>query len=259
MRAFIRRAFPRADAIIAVSEGVRDELVNMFGIARERITVVHNPLDLARIRRAAAESTSVPDDGRRLIVGVGRLVDLKGFDLLIRAVARLPRELRARLLILGEGPARSDLERLITELDVGDRVELAGALLNPWSVMGGAHVVAVPSRSEAFPTVIGEAMALSRPVVATRCSPGVVDYLENGRAGILVPPDDVDALAAALSTVLTDDALRGRLAEEGRRRVDTFDLPDTVARYERLMLEVDRAERPDASRRRRVDSQWSAT
>jgi glycosyltransferase involved in cell wall biosynthesis len=238
MREFIRRTFPRADAIVAVSEGVRDELVNMFGIARERVFVVHNPLDLARIRGAAAERAEGVEDGRRLIVGVGRLVHLKGFDLLIRAVARLPAELGARLLILGEGPARADLERLVAELGVGDRVELTGALLNPWAVMGRAHVVAVPSRSEAFPTVIGEAMALARPVVAARCSPGVDAYLEGGRSGILVPPDDVDALAAALTSVLSDDALRNRLAEEGRRRVEAFDFPDTVARYEQLMLEV---------------------
>jgi glycosyltransferase involved in cell wall biosynthesis len=237
MREFIRRTFPRARAIVAVSEGVRDDLAASFGIEPELVTVLHNPLDLARIRRAAGE----PPADVPLIVAVGRLVHLKGFDLLIRAVARLPREMGTRLVIVGEGEARPELERLAGELGVADRVELAGARLEPWSVMRRAQVVAVPSRSEAFPSVIGEAMALGRPVIAARCSEGVAEYLENGRAGLLVPPDDVDALSAGLARLLEDEALRSRLAAEGLRRVEAFALGPAVARYERLLVSVSEA------------------
>jgi glycosyltransferase involved in cell wall biosynthesis len=91
-------------------------------------------------------------------------------------------------------------------------------------------------------------MALSRPVVAARCSPGVVEYLEDGRAGLLVPPEDVDALAAALTRVLSDRDLRSRLAREGRRRVQGFDAPETVERYERLLLDICAPPAPSAPR-----------
>jgi glycosyltransferase involved in cell wall biosynthesis len=245
MREFIRRTFPRARAIVAVSEGVKSDLAASFGIDPELVTVVHNPLDLARIRRAGAEpmlaGAESPGDDGPLIVAVGRLVHLKGFDLLIRAVARLPRETRARLVIVGEGEARPELERLVGELGVADRVELAGARIEPWSEMRRAQVVAVPSRSEAFPSVIGEAMALGRPVIAARCSEGVAEYLEHGRSGMLVPPDDVDALSAGLAQLLADEALRGRLGAEGLRRVEAFALAPAVARYERLLVSVGEA------------------
>jgi glycosyltransferase involved in cell wall biosynthesis len=236
MRGFIRRAFPRADRIVTVSRGVRDDLESNFGVDPRSVLVLHNPIDVSRIRAAASEP--VATDERPLIVGVGRLVRLKGFDVLIRALARLPAGLEARLVILGEGEARPELESLVAELGLRDRVELPGATRNPWRWMSRARVVAVPSRSEAFPTVIGEALALSSPVVAARCSSGVAEYLEEGRSGVLVPPDDVDALAAALARVISDAALRVRLAEEGRRRVQAFDFPATVERYERLLLDV---------------------
>jgi glycosyltransferase involved in cell wall biosynthesis len=237
MRGFIRHAFPRAHAIVAVSEGVREDLAASFGIEPKLVTVVHNPLDLKRIRAGVQPARN--DAG--LIVAVGRLVELKGFDVLIRAVARLPREVGARLVIVGEGEARPELERLVRELGVSDRVDLVGARLEPWPEMSRARVVAVPSRSEAFPSVIGEAMALGRPVIAARCSQGVVEYLENGRSGLLVPPEDVEALGAGLARLLGDEALRSRLAAEGLRRVEAFALAPTVARYERLLTAVSEA------------------
>jgi glycosyltransferase involved in cell wall biosynthesis len=240
MRAFITRAFPRAEQIIAVSAAARDDLVQHFSVPLERISVVPNPLDLARIRALSAEH--VDDvrlgDASPLIVGVGRLARLKGFDLLIRALARLPATLPARLLLIGQGEEGRTLAGLMTDLKVADRVTLLGARANPWKYMARATVVAVPSRTEAFPNVIGEALALGVPVVAARCSEGVAEYLEEGRCGVLVPPENVDALAAALELVLTDDALRRQLVQRGAERAEAFDLRRVVPRYERLITEV---------------------
>ena len=242
MRAFITRAFPRAQTIVAVSDGVKQDLVRHFAIAEDRIAVVPSPLDVARIRSASEETVDelATRDASVLIVGVGRLVRLKGFDLLIRAFARLPATLRATLLIIGEGEERPALEQLIAELHVADRVTLLGAQANPWKYMARADVIALPSRTEAFPNVIGEALALSVPVVAARCSEGVAEYLEGGRCGVLVPPDDVAALAAALERVLTDDALRHRLTQNGATRAHEFDRSEVMPRYERLIAEAAR-------------------
>jgi glycosyltransferase involved in cell wall biosynthesis len=223
-----------------VGNSVRDDLVRYFAIAVDRITIVPNPIDVGRIRRAGAESMEQTDtdlaDGA--IVGVGRLVPLKGFDLLIRAFALLPAAIPAKLQIVGDGEERAPLERLAAELRVGDRVEFVGTQLNPWKYMARARVIVLPSRTEASPNVLGEALALAVPVIATRCSDGVVAYLEDGRCGLLVPPEDAKALGDALERVLTDDALRRRLIEHASERAEAFDLPHVVDRYERLIVET---------------------
>jgi glycosyltransferase involved in cell wall biosynthesis len=242
MQGFVRHAFPRAEIIIAVSEGVKQDLVRHFSIRAERIVVLPNPVDLERIRRLATERVDddVPRDGAT-IVAAGRLAHIKGFDLLIRAFARLRPSLHARLLIVGEGDQRAPLEALIGELQLSDRVALLGTRTNPWKYMARADVVALASRSEAFPNVIGEALALGRPVIATECSPGVAEYLDHGRYGVLVPPNDVDALATGLDRILTDNELRRQLTARAPSRVESFALARIVDRYEGLLLAAGRA------------------
>ena len=240
MRAFIRFGFPLAERIVVVSNSVRDDLVRRFAIAGDRITIVPNPIDVGRIQRAGAESVEEMDnrDHAVVIVGVGRLVRLKGFDVLVRAFARLPGVIPAKLQIVGDGEERAGLERLAAELRVSDRVEFLGTQMNPWKYMARANVVALASRSEAFPNVIGEALALGRPVIATECSPGIAEYLDGGRYGVLVPPDDVDALAAGLDKILSDEALRRRLMADAASRVESFEVQRIVDRYETLLVEA---------------------
>jgi glycosyltransferase involved in cell wall biosynthesis len=238
MREFITRTFPRADRIVTVAHAVSLDLVEHFGLSENLFTVAHNPVDLARIEDLSKEAVEPGLMTGNTIVAVGRLVRLKGFDILIRAVAQVPEELDVRLVIVGEGIERNALERLIADLEIGHRVTLLGARTNPWPYMGRAKVLAVPSRTEAFPSVIGEAFTLSVPVVAARCSEGVADYLDNGRCGLLVAPDDVDALASALAWIFRDPALARRLAAAGKERVEAFAMPLAVARYEELLTEV---------------------
>jgi glycosyltransferase involved in cell wall biosynthesis len=239
MRLVMRRSFPTADRIIAVSKGVRQDLIERFGLPPRRVEVVHNPIDLQRIRRASEDPTctAAGEAGAR-VVAVGRLVRLKGFDVLIRAFAGLPERLNPELLVIGDGEERPVLERLVASLGLTHRVRLLGAQSNPWKYMVRADLIALSSRTEAFPLVIGEALALARPVIATTCSDGIREYLENGRCGILVPPDDVDSLTRGMERILTDPVLRRRLSERGRRRVQALDLPVAVNRYETLLREV---------------------
>ncbi len=240
MKWFIRWTFPRAASIVVVSEGVRRDLVQHFRLDPDRITVVHNPIDVVQVRERAAEPAPEISNGvtRPLIVAVGRLVHLKGLDLLIRVVGRLPPQLRGTVFVIGEGEERSRLEHLISRLGMSDRVRLLGHRSNPWKYMAKSDVVALCSRTEAFPNVIGEALALSRPVVATYCSEGVREYLNGGECGLLVPPEDVDALAQALTRVLTEAPLRRRFRREGLRRVEIFDIARTVERYESLLARI---------------------
>ena len=240
LRQFSRHGLPRFDRVCVAAESVRQDLVRQFGVPEASSEVHHPPLDLDRIRRGGAEASPVdlpPGEGP-LVVAVGRLVRLKGFDVLLRAFAILRAEQRVRLVIVGDGEERAALTRLIDELQLRQSAALVGQQANPWRYMAAADVVALSSRTEAFPTVLGEAMALGRTVVAAECSPGVREYLEDGRCGLLVPPENPDALAAALGRALRDAAMRDRLALAAARRASSLALPTAARRYEDLLMDV---------------------
>jgi glycosyltransferase involved in cell wall biosynthesis len=238
LAAFMRHAFPRADRIVAVAQGVRDDLTGTFGIPADRVTVVPNPIDTERIRDAAREEPPEPwfrSDSPPCIVAAGRLAAMKGFDILIRAVAGIGMP-GVRLVILGEGEERPRLEACARDGGIADRVHLVGWRPNPWSYMARADIVVLSSHTEAFPGVIGEALALGRPSVATDCSPGVREYLRNGRCGMLVPPGDVGALGQALQRMLASPALREQYAGEARAIGLPHALEAAVRHYEDVLL-----------------------
>jgi len=238
---FIRLLYRHADAIIAVCEGVKRDLVEYFGVPIDKVTVIHNPIDIEQIHRLAAEPVmDILDDNKNyyLIVAVGRLAKVKGFDILIQAVARLIKELDVRLIIIGDGEERSNLLRLTKELRVDGVVCFLGWQSNPWKYMARADVFVLSSLVEGFPNVIGEAMALGLPVLATNCSPGVRELLEDGKSGLLVPAGDPEALAEGIARVLSDEGLRQELAQRGRQRVAQFDLPKVIMLYEDVLLRL---------------------
>lgn len=240
MRWTVRHLFPVADRIVVVAESLAEDLIGRFGVDPDRVVVLHNPLHLAGIRqqaRASAPELSFAE-GRPVVVGVGRLVHLKGFDLLIEALARLPERDRPWLALIGDGPERADLEGLATRLEVRDRVRFLGMQANPWRLMRRATLLALPSRTEAFPNVLGEALALGLPVVAAECSAGVREYLDDGECGLLVEPEDPEALAAGLTQLLGDELRRDDLSRKGLEHMRRFDLPEAARRYENALLDA---------------------
>lgn len=246
MRAITRHLFPLADRIVVVAEELRRDLVETHGVPAGRVAVVHNAVDIARIRAAAREpfpASPAAADGRRTVVAVGRLVSLKGYDVLVRALAALDRSWGARLVIVGDGDERPALERLVTSLALRDSVTFTGWQDNPWKFVARADVLALTSYTEAFPCALTEAFAVGTPVVATDCSAGVRECVQHGACGVLVPPGDPQAIAAALERVLGNDALRESLVARGRERVAPFDLPLAVRRYESVLGEVTESSR----------------
>lgn len=152
------------------------------------------------------------------IVAMGRLTPQKGFDVLIEALARLPgRHAGARLRILGEGEARAALTERARVLGAAARVEMQGVIDNPAPYLRAARIFVLPSRYEGFPNALCEAMALGLPVIASDCPSGPREIVRDGTDGLLVPPDDPDALAAALTRLLDDPELRAAL---GARATD---------------------------------------
>lgn len=208
--------YPRADAIIAISEGVRRDLVDNLGMPGDRIRVIYNPMVTPAMQTGSVELPHHPwfrAGSPPVIVAAGRLAGQKDFGTLIAAVARLRRERDCRLVILGEGPERADLEALAAQCGVADSVALPGYQSDPLPWMAGARVFALSSRYEGLGNVLVEAMAMGTPVVATDCPSGPAEILADGAYGRLVPMGDPDAMAAALGAAMDDPPDAERLRE----------------------------------------------
>jgi len=180
-----------------------------------------------------------------VVVGVGRLVPVKGFDLLIAALGRLAPELpTARVVLVGDGPERAALAAQAAALGVGDRVTFAGAVPGGSDALldhlAAADVCAAPSRNEGMGRVLVEAMALGVPVVGAAVG-GIPAVIGEDEAGRLVPPDDAAALAVALRELAGDPALRRKLAEAARVRAGAFSTQVAEARLLALYAELVRA------------------
>lgn len=200
----VKQLFRRAE-IIAVSEGVARDFVAHFPRLANNIQVIYNPIitDALQARSKAAIDHPWFKPGQPpVVVAVGRLAAAKGFDLLIDAFSRVAASSPARLLILGEGPERPALETRIREHDLCDRCQLAGYQPNPLAFIAKARVFVLSSRFEGLPTVLIEALATGAPAIATDCPSGPREILADGKYGTLVPPEDIDALTAAITNTL---------------------------------------------------------
>lgn len=197
----MRLSYPFADALIAVSDGVADDLAKMIHYPRGRIEVIYNPVITATMLAKSYVPLNHPwfQPGEPpVVLGVGRLMPAKDFQTLIRAFAMLRQRRPARLVILGEGELRHALMTLVNELGIGKDVALPGFVPNPYSFMRAASVFALSSRWEGLPSVLIEALACGAPVVATDCPSGPAEILENGTLGRLVPIGNVTQLCTAI-------------------------------------------------------------
>jgi glycosyltransferase involved in cell wall biosynthesis len=173
-----------------------------------------------------------------LLLACGRLKALKGFDYLIDALVAVRKTVPAHLWIVGEGEERSALELKIKRLGLEGCVRLVGFQENPFKYMAAADVFVLSSLYEGFGNVIVEAMACGVPVVATNCPYGPGEIIEDGKNGILAPPADAAALAAAILRVLKDEDIRKKLSIEGKNRASDFNAHTIAAAYGDLFLSV---------------------
>ena len=225
---FARHFYRFADAVVAVSEGVRDDLELLGVPASVPLLSIPNPVDSQRVRalsRVPFEAGALVSSklAKPLFISVGRLSAQKDHRLLIDAFA----EFRAQtgvgnLIIVGEGPLRQELEGRIRDLDLVEHVSLPGFLANPFPLMASADAFVLSSREEGFGLVLVEAMALGIPVVAGDCPGGVSEVLDGGKAGLLVRPHDAEALYEGMRTIIDDSSYRARVIRGGMERVGSF-------------------------------------
>jgi glycosyltransferase involved in cell wall biosynthesis len=226
----IRILYPRADGIVAVSQGVAEDLSAITRLPPERFTVIPNPVVSARLANMAEEPLNHPwfQEGQPpVFLGAGRLTRQKDFPTLVRAFALVRKEVLSRLVILGEGSDREALLNLAESLGVRGDVDLPGFVKNPYPFMAKASVFVLSSIWEGSPNVLTEAMALGTPVVATDCPNGPKEILEKGLYGPLVPMGDASAMAKAMKETLLNPHARDILI----RAVDEYRVERSCQRY----------------------------
>lgn len=217
--------YPWADRVVAVAEGVKDDLVEIGRIAPTHINTIYNPIVRPEIRQKAQQPLDHPwfqADEPPVILAAGRLVPQKDFPLLIRAFADVLRTHKARLLILGEGPDRAELEALIADLGLSDNVVLPGFAENPYNYMANAKLFVLSSRWEGLPGVLIEAMYCGTPVIATDCPSGPNEVLDGGRFGELIAVGDQLGLATAIRAGLDGNIPQPVPASWQRFTLDTI-------------------------------------
>lgn len=229
--------YPRCDAVVAVSEGVRRSIVNVGKVPPDKVVRIYNPVVPSNLSDLLAEPLTHPwfqSEQPPVILGVGRLVPAKDFDTLLHAFAQVRRKESCRLVILGSGNQRVALQSLISELKIADSVDMPGYVSNPYPWFAGASVFALSSVREGLGNVIIQALACGTPVVATDCPSGPREILDDGAFGRLVPPRSPEALAEGILATLND---KNDVATQQRRRdrANSFTVDRAVDLYEQVL------------------------
>ncbi len=238
-RWLIKFTYRKADTILAVSKSIARVLEEDFNIKSEIIKTIYNPVILDKIKDLCQKEIEHPffvDERAQIILGVGRLVGQKRFDRLLRTFSLVRKKQdRVYLIILGEGELRKELENLSLELGVDKWTDFVGFQLNPYAWLHKADIFVLSSDYEGFPNVILEAMACGIPVISTDCPSGPNEIIINGQNGILVPIEDEKALAEATLKLLTNDNLRTKFSEEGKKKAQTLSIDKILPQYEEVI------------------------
>ena len=235
---FYRILASRIDGAVAVSDGIAGEL-RRAGIPSGKISTIHNAVigeDFETRANMPVQHPWLVKKDRPVFVTAGRLVEMKDHRTLLRAFALHRRSNPARLMLLGGGPMREELLNLAAELGIAGDVAFEGFVPNPLPYMKAADAFVLSSRSEGFGNVLVEAMGCGTPVLSTDCPHGPADILQHGKFGLLVPPQDPEALGSGFSRILSQrDAWP---AAELRRRASGFSYDSCANGYARLFRDL---------------------
>jgi glycosyltransferase involved in cell wall biosynthesis len=238
-----RAAAKLTDRIVVLTDrGAKQHLER--GIGRpEQFASIPSGVDIEALRAKTPNRNSARQqlgwkNNDFYLLGVGRLVPIKGFDLAVTAMKHVCQEVPgAHLVLLGDGPERAALEALARREQLMDRLCITGVEEEPAPYLAAADVLVAPSRNEGMGRVIVEAMSVGLPVVASRVG-GIPSVVEDGRSGRLVPPENPQELSAALVALLRNASLRREYGDGGRLRAEMFSLPVMESKLQELYREV---------------------
>lgn len=239
IKLFIKKIYPLSSGIIAVSEGVKKDLIKNYSIAEKNISVIYNPIDIEYVLKQKSASDIPPELNmlqEKYIVNIGSLNRQKGQDDLIRALKIVVNKIDCKLMIIGEGPERANLLLLAKELGIGHRLVFMGFQDNPFQYLKFSKVFVSSSLWEGFGVAIVEAMACDVPVIATNCPSGPDEIIEDNIDGILIPVADPKTMANAIIRVLEDEQLSVRLKLNGLKKAEEFSVKISIKKYEALFL-----------------------
>lgn len=228
-----------ADKVVAVSEGVRDDLLKVSGMPGDRFAVLYNPVfedDILKLAEAPLDEAWFANRNVPVIAAAGKLSPQKDYPTLLKAFALVRDHRAARLMILGNGEEYDRLKRLCHDLDVARDVTFMGYVRNPYAFLRKADLFVMSSRHEGMPTALIEAIACGCPVVSTDCPSGPREILAGGRYGRLVPVGDSRALADAILQTLDAPIASEILIERARK----FSFEEAIDAYENLFLAMAR-------------------
>jgi len=241
-RRLTKSAIKNANAIIALTEHMR---TTMQSLHQRDVLVIPNGIDLERFAhlfKAEARSELLIEEGKRIIIFVGRLHPVKGVKYLIRAMRLITQAApEARLILLGDGEEQQNLEALTKELNLENFVTFQGRVSNTETprFMVASDILVLPSLSEGFPVVVLEAMACGLPIVATDVR-GVSEIVADDQNGFTVQPENPEAIADRVLQLLRDEKLRSKIGENNRCHVEQYSWEDVVRRLEAVYESVAR-------------------
>lgn len=235
----VKWTYNKAEGVVAVSKGVRDDLVRNFNVDYNKITVINNPVNIENI--SALSDEDAVDMGLfgegPVVLFVGRLVKVKGIDCLLKAFSQVSGKMKVKLLIVGEGSEEHNLKKLSKSLGIERDVFFLGYKDNPYPYMKRASVFVLPSLYEGFGVVIVEAMACGLPVISTKSYEGIEDIIEDGVNGLLVPVADEKAMSDAIYKVLADKGFSTAVSENMLRLSSVFSVNKVGEQY-RAFLKI---------------------
>ena len=231
------------DHFICVSDYLADHLIRQHGLDRTKINTIYNGVDLGYFEETP-DCSRIKNEflqrGEQILIGaVGRLVAEKGLKYLLTAIPNvLKRFSEARLLLVGDGPLRKDLEKIVIDLDLTGKVTFVGFRSDIKDILSSLDILVLPSLLEGFPMIILEAMAMATPIVASDI-PGIREQIIDGESGILVPTKDSNALASAITRILENKQAARRIGLKAKKTVDEkFSIERMVAETESLYLSL---------------------
>jgi glycosyltransferase involved in cell wall biosynthesis len=219
LRFFRRVLYKRAAAVVVLTPGIAEWATSF--VKREAVHVIPNPISVQFCKNGKPQ----PNGNGHRIIAIGRLEVQKGFDMLLKAFAQCaPQHPSWNLKIIGDGFEREHLRGLAMDLLIGHRVTWERVVKEPERELHGSDLFVLSSRYEGLPMVLLEAMACGLPVVSFDCPSGPGDVIQDGKDGLLVPPNEIGALAQAMNRLMSDEEERKRLGERAVHVVERFGL-----------------------------------